>query len=80
LQASKFSESAIDIVEIKLMANKQSPGEIAEHSGQFVPVDNKGKQQGVEVTVVKGKPLPPTPQPGLKWKPTDLTKNKSGRG
>lgn len=46
-------------------------------SGQYKP-DGKGK--GTEVTLVKGKVAPPTPQQGQVWVPEDLTDNKSGKG
>jgi hypothetical protein len=35
--------------------------------------------KGKEVTVVKGEPLPPSPEPGMTYDLTDPTKNKSGR-
>lgn len=36
--------------------------------------------KGKEVTVVKGKTLPPGPTKGTTYKLVDATKNKSGRG
>ncbi|MBL8117633.1 MAG: hypothetical protein J0L63_08815 [Anaerolineae bacterium] len=56
------------------------PGEKSPSSGQAVPVDNKGRVGGNEVTVVKDKPLPPTPKPGQHYVMVDPTKNKSGKG
>ena len=52
----------------------QNPGERAERSGQAVPV-----RGGDEITLVKGKRVPPTPKGGP-VKVVDPTKNKSGRG
>ena len=65
------------------MANKQSnglkPGQKAPASGQYQLVGPRGGK-GKEVTVVKGEPLPPTPQKGGTYNISDRTKNKSGRG
>jgi hypothetical protein len=46
-------------------------------SGQYLQVGPKGGK-GKEVTVVKGEPLPPTPNQGGTYKLVDATKNKSG--
>jgi hypothetical protein len=51
----------------------QKPGQPADKSGQWRPV--KG---GDEVTVPKGKRLPPTPKGG-NWKLVDPSDNGSGR-
>ncbi len=56
------------------------PGEKSPVSGQAVPVGSKGGVGGNEVTVVKGKPLPPTPKPNQHYVVVDRTKNKSGKG
>ena len=58
----------------------QKPGEPAKTSGQYIPVGKRGGQGGNEVTIVKDKPLPPTPKSGQVWVNVDPTKNKSGRG
>lgn len=55
------------------------PGQKATRSGQYQQVGPRGGK-GKEVTVVKGEPLPPTPQPGMTYKLVDPTKNKAGRG
>ena len=54
------------------------PGEIARASGQYQAIGPRGKR-GMEVTVVKGEPLPPTQTKGTQYKLIDRTKNKSGR-
>ena len=54
---------------------KLKPGTIAPRSGQY---ENTGTHK--EVTVPKGRPLPPTPKPGQGYRLVDPTKNKSGQG
>jgi hypothetical protein len=56
------------------------PGQKAPASGQYIPIGPKGGKGGNEVTIVKDKPLPPTPKPNQTWQITDRTKNKSGKG
>ncbi len=56
------------------------PGQKSPASGQAIPVGPRGGIGGNEVTVVKNKPLPPTPKPGQHYEIVDPTKNKSGRG
>ena len=60
------------------MADKLKPGVKAPRSGQYQTIGPRGGK-GDEVTVVKGEPLPPTPQKGSSYKLVDPTKNKSGR-
>lgn len=54
-------------------------------SGQKSPVSAQAREVGPrgrlgkEVTIVKGKTVPPTPKPGMSFKVVDLTKNKSGK-
>lgn len=52
------------------------PGQRAPASGQYPLVGPRGGDQGVEVTVTKGVPLPPTPKPGMGYGQPDLTKHK----
>lgn len=65
------------------MKNQQppsKPGQPAPLSGQYVPVGPRGgKADGPEITMPKGHTLPPTPEPGQRWKVSDPTDNKSGR-
>jgi hypothetical protein len=60
--------------------NLGKPGQKSPASGQAVPVGSRGVIGGNEVTVVKGKPLPPTPKPNQHYVNVDPTKNKSGKG
>jgi hypothetical protein len=54
-----------------------SSGEITPKSGQYEIVGPRGGDRGGnEITGVKGKPLPPVPEPGLKLKLADETKHK----
>ncbi len=64
------------------MAGKSigKPGQRSPSSGQAIPVGPKGGKGGNEVTVVKGKPLPPTPKSGQHYEMVDPTDNKSGKG
>lgn len=49
-------------------------------SGQYERVGPRGGHTGHEVTVVRGEPLPPTPNPGSTYRIVDRTRNDSGRG
>lgn len=56
--------------------NLNKPGQKTPDSGQYEIVGPRGgKTDYGEVTSVKGKPLPPTPEPGLKYKNVDPTKH-----
>ena len=61
------------------MTKKQKSGQIASISGQYAVVGPRGGKTGTEVTVVKGKPLPPTPKTGQGFVLVDKTKHKSGK-
>lgn len=50
------------------------PGQAAPRSGQYEQVGPRGGRTGVERTVVRGKPLPPTLQSGMGYKLVDPTK------
>ena len=56
------------------------PGTAAPRSGQYEIIGQRGAPTGVERTVVKNEPLPPTPKSGQTYKMADPTKNGSGRG
>lgn len=56
---------------------RYKPGERAPQSGQYEIVGPRGGRTGVERTVVDGKPLPPTLQPGQNYILVDPTKTKS---
>ena len=51
------------------------PGEIADTSGQYERVGSRGGRKGTEVTVTKGEPFPPTPEPGQGYILNDTTKH-----
>jgi hypothetical protein len=57
-----------------------SPGKTAPNSGQYREVGPRGGQPGREVTVPRGRPLPPTTRPNRGYVLEDPTDNKSGRG
>ena len=52
------------------------PGEKASSSGQYEIIGPRGGRTGVERTVVKGEPLPPTRKSGEEYILVDKTKTK----
>ncbi len=59
--------------------NLYKPGEEAPRSGQYEMTGPRGGGTGVERTVTRGEPLPPTQEPGQKYKLVDPTRNGAGR-
>ncbi|GHO51449.1 hypothetical protein [Ktedonospora formicarum] len=55
-------------------------GQIAPASAQMVLVGPRGGKTSHEITAVKGKRLPPTPQKGQSYQIADRTKNDAGKG
>ena len=55
------------------------PGQKAPASGQYGVVGSRGGKTNEEVTIVKGKPMPPTKKPGQTYIMNDPTHNKSGK-
>lgn len=62
------------------MSKVIKPGENSPNSAQYREVGPRGGDPGREVTVPKGRPMPPTTAPGRGYKISDPTDNKSGRG
>lgn len=60
------------------MANKPSfrPGENAPRSGQYQIIGPRGRETGVERTVVRNEPFPPTLKPGQTFRIVDPTKTR----
>ncbi len=56
--------------------NTFKPGEPAPRSGQYEIIGPRGGRTGIERTVVRGEPLPPTLQPGQQYIIVDPTKTK----
>lgn len=58
------------------MSRKQpyKPGQAAPVSGQYPVVGPRGGNTGQEVTAIAGRPLPPTPRPGMGYGKPDKTK------
>ena len=54
------------------------PGQAAPYSGQYELVGPSGDPTGEERTVVRGEPLPPTPQPDMLYVLSDPSKNGAG--
>lgn len=52
------------------------PGETAPRSGQYEITGPRGGATGIERTVVRGEPLPPTLEPGQRFRLTDPTKTR----
>jgi hypothetical protein len=61
------------------MAQTFKPGETAQVSGQYEVLGPRGGRTGEEITAVKGKTLPPTPEAGQSYRLADRTKHKSGK-
>ena len=61
------------------MSEPLKPGQPAPRSGQYEIVGPRGGGTGKERTVVKGEPLPPTPEAGQGYRLVDPTKNNAGR-
>ena len=63
------------------MGSKEyKPGQKAPASGQYEIIGPRGGHTGVERTVVKDEPLPPTPGRKQGYQIVDRTRNRSGRG
>ena len=60
--------------EVALSKPINRPGQKADISGQYEIV-RKGKGTGVERTVTRGEPLPPTPKPSDRYRLVDRTKH-----
>jgi hypothetical protein len=58
------------------MTKSYKPGQTAPTSGQYGMFGPRGGNTGIERTVVKGEPLPPTKQSGQNYKLVDKTKTK----
>ena len=61
------------------MAKTYKPGQKAPRSGQYEITGPRGGKTGVERTVTKGEPMPPTRRSGENYRLTDPTKN-GGKG
>lgn len=57
-------------------SNYLKSGQKATASGQYEIVGVRGGKTGIERTVVKNEPLPPTQQPGQKYILVDKTKTR----
>lgn len=62
-----------------MSSKKLTPGTPAPVSGQYEIVGPRGGRTGVERTVVRGEPLPPTRAPGEAYRISDPTNNGSGK-
>lgn len=58
------------------MPKSYKPGEKAPRSGQYEIQGPRGGKTGVERTVTRGEPLPPTETKGQKYILTDPTKHR----
>lgn len=56
------------------MKKLYKPGQPAPVSGQYPMVGPKGGDTGQEITGIRGRPLPPTPKPGMGFGKPDKTK------
>lgn len=55
---------------------KLKPGMTAQKSGQYEIINRIGKRTGIERTVTKGEPLPPTPKSQQGYKLVDATRHR----
>ncbi len=55
------------------------PGQKAPRSGQYELTGPRGGRTGVERTVTRGEPMPPSERSGQRYILTDPTKHRSGR-
>jgi hypothetical protein len=55
------------------------PGQIAPVSGQYGIQGPRGGKAGTEVTIVQGKPFPPTPKPNQTFVLVDKTVHKDDK-
>lgn len=62
------------------MKQSLKPGQKAPFSGQYEILGPRGGHTGEERTVVRGEPLPPTPQQGQTYQIADRSKNNAGKG
>ena len=58
---------------------KLKPGNKAPFSGQYAVIGPRGGSSGKEITISKGETLPPSPTPGVSYRISDRTNNKSGK-
>jgi hypothetical protein len=62
------------------MAKTYKPGEKAPRSGQWEITGPRGGKTGIERTVTKGEPLPPSLKSGQQYKMADPTKHSGKKG
>ena len=60
------------------MTHEYKPGQETPYSGQYQVIGPRGGSRNKEITSTKGNPLPPTSNPGERYRLADGTKNKSG--
>ncbi len=85
-ESGTFLRDAIEIAwnqaRARMRANMSiplhAPGEPAPSSGQYEIVDAKGLATGEERTAIQGKPLPPPPNEGERYRLVDSTRNLAG--
>lgn len=58
------------------MMKSYKPGQKAPYSGQYEIQGPRGGNTGVERTVVRNEPLPPTKSPGQSYRLVDKTKTR----
>ncbi len=75
---SEFNRTQSQHEEVEYMVKPKStplrPGRRAPESGQYGIIGPRGGKTGVERTVVKDEPLPPTPKPSQTYIIVDRTK------
>jgi hypothetical protein len=70
-----YQDSLFNNISPSLIMAKLKPGMAAKASGQYEIINRVGNRTGVERTVTKGEPLPPTPKSGQGYRFADKTKH-----
>ena len=77
--AARVNRPHVRCRRIKMAKVTFKPGQRAGSSGQYGVVGPRGGKLPYEVTIVSGKPFPPTVKPGQTYVQVDPTKHRSAK-